>query len=459
VNVDAASFLSACPGAIFVLSDTTLVGSATVTGDCTVSSSGPQFNLSQAKLTFTGFFKVLGNASSLTVDRSKVTTGGALVLDSQGLMTISGSTLSVGGSVNLPPRDGLEVTHSSIAASGGVTVGGQGGLRTFTDSNISAGNVINIANSPSQINVLHSNLSAGIRITLGGNATALSIDRSTLEAFGTGATSFEAAILIAPGGAGQWDITSSTLSAPAGAIYLGGSGYFLVEDTKVSSGADILVKPGGAAGNTFRRAQFKSTLGALSFSGSGSDVFEDSKLEAGGESSGHGIQFGASSGPSITRATIQASAGGIRFDGQGDVIIIKSTLTAEGASGIFISSGNRRIPLWPSEVPGRGSPLLDHAQLARAYGCLDRVRDRPRLDRVRDRPRPSCAEPSGSSPPCSAKTSPRSLRASANAVGQVESDDRVAAAAIASGIGAGDKSLDPVQFRSTLLPKGFGEPP
>jgi len=176
VNVNAASFLSACPGPIFVPSDTTLVGSATVTGDCTVSSSGfpgPQFNLSQATLTFTGFFNVLGNASSLTVDRSKVTTGGDLVVDSQGLMTISGTKLSAGGSVNLPPRDGLEVTHSSIAASGDVTVGGQGGVRNFTDSDISAGNVINIAANPSQVNVLHSNLPAGIRITLGGGLTAL----------------------------------------------------------------------------------------------------------------------------------------------------------------------------------------------------------------------------------------------------------------------------------------------
>src|SRR5262249_2138991 len=121
-NVNAAAFLSACPGPIFLTGDTTLVGSATVTGDCVVSSTGspgPQFNLNQARLTFTGAFQVLGNASSLKVNKSKVTTGGDLVLDSWGLMTISGAALSAGGNVNLPPRDSLVITHSSINASGG----------------------------------------------------------------------------------------------------------------------------------------------------------------------------------------------------------------------------------------------------------------------------------------------------------------------------------------------------
>src|SRR6266542_6130394 len=108
-----------------------------------------------------------------------------------GLMTISGSKLSAGGSANLPPRDGLEITRSSIVASGDVTVGGQGGVRNFTDSVFSAGTVITIASNPSsQVSVLRSNLSAGDRITLGGGVTALSIDGSTLEAFGPGPPSF-----------------------------------------------------------------------------------------------------------------------------------------------------------------------------------------------------------------------------------------------------------------------------
>ena len=348
-NVDAASFLSACPGPIFVAADTTLVGSATVTGDCTVSSSGspgPQLNLSHAKLTFTGFFKVLGNASSLTVDKSKVTTGGDLVLDSFGVMTISGSALGAGGSINLPPRDSLEIALSSLLASGQVTLGGIGGLRNVIHSDISAGTAIVIAAAsgapiPPQTNVLQSTLSAGSQISLGGQATALAVDKSTLEALGAGE-----AIVIAPGGGGEGNITSSTLSAPAGSIQLAGASFYHIEDATVSSGAGpgitAITVGGGVGSNTCRRAHFTATMGGIFFTGVGSPVFEDCKLEAAGEASGVGIQFGARFGASMTRTTVEASAGAIQFNSQGDATVTKSTLTAEGAGGILVSSSDSK---------------------------------------------------------------------------------------------------------------------
>ena len=360
-DVDAATFLAAhCPGPFQVLTDTTLVGPATVTGSCTVGTAsgaipGAQINLRNARLTFTGSFSILGNASSMTVEKSKITTAGNLVLDSYGLMTITESTLTAqGGNINLPPRDSLAINRSKIVASGNVTIAGNGGLRDITDSDLSAGLAItigpgssSISGVPTRINVLGSTLSAGTSLTVGGASTTQTISESALEALGTGS-----AMVLSGAVVGARLISSVKISAPAGSIAFGGNGTLLVEDTKVSSGeapgalsiASIRVENGGGAtSGTFVRTQFKSTLGTISFTGVGNQVFVDNKMFAGGvEVNGQGIRFGSGGGKSIIGTTIQAQAGDIRIVGFGDVVIMGSKLTAKGASGIHVGNSGAR---------------------------------------------------------------------------------------------------------------------
>jgi hypothetical protein len=146
-TVPAATVLAGCPGPIFIDTDTTLTGSAKVTGDCTLATPigvavGPQINLSKATLSFTGSFEILGNAASMMVDRSKITTG----LDHPrfaGADDHRGSRLTANRSVTLPPRDN-RITGSSVAAQGSVTPG-PGGPRDVTDSALAADGEIIIA--------------------------------------------------------------------------------------------------------------------------------------------------------------------------------------------------------------------------------------------------------------------------------------------------------------------------
>jgi hypothetical protein len=381
-DVAAAAFLAAhCPGPFQISTDTTLVGTATVTGSCTLGTAagaipGAEINLRNARLTFTGSFSILGNASSMTVEKSRITTTGNLVLDSHGLMTISESTLTAqgGGNINLPPRDSLVINRSKLVASGNLTVAGAGGLRDITDSDLSAGLAINIAPGsssvsgvPTRINVLGSTLSAGSSLTVGGASTTQTISESALEAHGTGTT-----MVLSGSVVGARLISSTKISAPAGSIAFGGNGTLLVEDTKVSSGeapggssiASIRVENGGGAtSGTFVRTQFKSTLGTISFTGVGNQVFVDNKMFAGGvEVDGEGIRFGSGGGKSVIGTTIQAQAGDIRIVGSGDMVIMGSKLLAKGASGIHVGNGGARTlidsqldaPFGPISVIGSG---------------------------------------------------------------------------------------------------------
>jgi hypothetical protein len=368
--VDAATFLAACPGPIFIDTDTTLTGSATISGDCTLSTPAvgpgtPQINLNKASLTFTGFFQIFGNASSVTVDKSKVTTGGGITLDSLGPMAITGSTLTArGGAITLPPRDNLAITGSStLSAQSDVTLGGPGGFRHVTDSAISAGGAIIIqpgATPSSSINLLRASLSSD-SIVLGGSIDAFSVMDTTLEASGG------AGISMAPGGAVVvYDIKASKLSAAAGPIAIGGIGSYSIETSKLFSGAPadsagiVVGERGGAS--TFKRTQFKTKQSGIQFFGTGSPVFEDCTVQAGGEESGVGILVGRGSPPSIIASKFQARAGGIRIVGLGDAFITGSTLQAKHPSGLLISnSGARSIirstldaPLGPIEISGFG---------------------------------------------------------------------------------------------------------
>jgi len=372
-TVNAATFLAGCPGPIFIAADTTLTGSATVNGDCTLSTpvggGTPQINLDNATLSFTGFFEILGDASSVTVTKSKVTTGGGLTLDSLGPMAITGSTLTAkGGDITLPPRNDLAITSSTLNAQSGVTLGGTGGHREITNSSLNAGGVIFVApgDTPSSsITLVHATLSSD-SISLGGALETLSITNSTLEASSAGT-----AIDIRPGGAVVvYEIKASTLTAAAGSIEMGGFGSYSIEDSKLFSGAAPhtvgIVVGGGGSDSTFRNTQFKTKQSGIQFFGRGSPVFEDCMVQAGGEESDVGILIGRGSPPSIIASKLQARAGGIRIVGLGDAFITGSLLQAKHPSGLLISNGGSRsiirstldAPLGPVEISGSGDTQI-----------------------------------------------------------------------------------------------------
>lgn len=344
VDVDAATFLAGCPGPIFITSDTTLVGTATVGTGCALATPigvftpGAQINMRNAKLSFAGGFSITGFPASVTVEDSKLEST-SIVLDSASTMTIMESTLAAGdGGMNLTPRSNLAISDSRLVTTGGVTLGGPGGLRDLTDSEIDATGAILIAGGGSPAggaNLLRSTLSSDTSIELGGVVTAgITIVQSSVVARGVGT-----AIRLGGSGGAVREVTGSKLMAPAGAIHAVGTAGYVFEDTKVQTGAGpggVGIMLGSSTFATCRRSQLKALRSAISTTGTGGvPVFEDCRVQAGGTSGADGIMI--SGAPVITRTLLQASTGGMIIQGAGVLTVERSTLQARGASGIRIS--------------------------------------------------------------------------------------------------------------------------
>ncbi|HYB98703.1 MAG TPA: right-handed parallel beta-helix repeat-containing protein [Candidatus Limnocylindrales bacterium] len=357
-EVPAQEFFGGCPGPIFIAEDTVVSGKATVEGSCTYGISGFSLAFQDVKLTISGDLYVSGDATTFTIDGSRITAGGSITLDSLGLLSIVGSKLTSETSfIRLPPRNGAVIEGSSVTAPGDVTLGGSTGPWTVTDSKLTSGGQLRIAPGTSggaPIGIYSSTLFSEGRLTLAGAAHI--IHDSALVTMSSEASSFNGSMNLGPSTFPPVDseIRRTTLSALNGTIGLGGNCQFTLEDVDFHAGGAGGANPHESAlsmapeGVTGTNVSFVADQGSVHIGGNGTWTCTDCKIDAAGVNyAGEGVAIGPSS-VQLTNAKIRARGGSIRVGGSGTVTIADSqlqsdTFDADGDAIIIGPGGTRTI--------------------------------------------------------------------------------------------------------------------
>jgi hypothetical protein len=338
VNVQATAFFAACPGPIAVTTDTTIRGSATVAGDCTLSvSPDVQLQLAQVRLTFGGAFMILGNAALTSIGGSRIEAGTDLTVDALNRTVVQNSVLIAGQALTIATRTETTIAGSELQASS-VTVGGRGSA-TLQDCGITASGDVRMAlAAPGDLALKNCRIDAET-LLLGGQGPLL-VDGCTLHATGASPVFGSAVLTIGPGevsGVGS-DVTlhRTTLIADVGELLIGGAGNVFVKDSTLSLGT--LVGPGITIGPrtdvSILDSVVSAPFGPVTIVGGNDTTVTRSELRAGQGQ----LTLGRRNTATITNSRLNVRDGDMVIVGFMDNVITNSTLAAQNGE-IIISQG------------------------------------------------------------------------------------------------------------------------